>query len=608
MPSINATGETLFPGIPDEAWLELIDERYGNGLEIESLLGGSRSAGARTKTFRASYLDRGGGHRRGACVVKLGHKKEVMRDYEGWLNFGRGQPRRDSFARMDPPNEADFGAVVVIDFLGTVEAPMRSLAAETAAGFPLLAETVERVVGGVLQPLHECLQSDEGHLPYFSLTQGEAVGNWLRSDKSEAIRQRLEKDPVTADIWTLDEVSDPDHFVRLPNHLPAALDGGRLPYADTEIRLPKGIVHGDSNFDNIFVAHTGEPPRLESVGMIDFEWCSEGPPDSPYDDLARIECELLFGQRAPVHRREMTHAIAFGDPLMRDGFPLSAGDEPDRDIFEAIRIVRLRVAELAGARTSEETSAYLRGYLVTLFGLAMQYLRYEIPGEDTRSEVLCLCQLLAARLTTAEGDSMPPPFSPRFKTHDRRQGTVTNTDNIYVLGANGANTYAGLVTSGPGTKENFLAVCAFEILDADRNGWVAFGIGSDAEAPERTGLAATVGPGNDARLRTNIVSHVESRHNRRGPVLGGLDETLASPLVARIVRTPLQLEIAVEGECGPPEPAFVRVEIPPDRYWGPFTLTVHQATVRVSSLRVQTILPTGRRRIPYEESSALLDV
>lgn len=591
--SLNATGEKLFPTAPDEAWLALLDTAYSFGFEIVGALGGSRSKGARTRAFRAFYLEPGGG-RRGPCVIKLGHSEPVQRDYQGWFDFARRQPNRNSFSKMDPPVTATFGAILITDFVGTEEAGLRSLADETSAGFPLLSEAVARVTCDTLRPLHECLRPRGGDVPHLALTQAAALRNWTGSKSVTAARERLNADPATRGVWAAADAEDAEYSVCLHNHLPEILSGKTLPNGDAEIRLPLGAVHGDPNFDNIFVAHTGSPAKeLTGVALIDFEWCREGPPESPYDDLANIECELLFGNQVPHHRRELSLAIALGDPRLRDERPLSTAEEPDRGVYEAIRTVRARVAELAelaGGDTPELHDAFLRGYLVTLLGQALRYLGYDVPGDGTRAEILHVCQLLAARLAAVAAEELIPPFSSRITPSVRKHGTVSKEHGFYVLEATDVGAYAGLVLHEPAPAEDFLAICDLELLKITSAGWIGFAVGVQLDAPERSGLSAMLHSGGDSLAHASVLSHTDSRHNGRGSAVGTLTEILERQLVVRLTRDSSALMFTVEGG-GSLARASVDVAIPPQAYRGPLAIVAHGATVRVSSLRLELAEP-----------------
>ncbi len=522
-------------------------------------------------------------------MVKVGRGDAVRRDYQGWLDFARRQPNRDAFAKMDTPIEADFGAIVIIDFVGTEDRDPRSLAEQVDGGYPFLAEVVSRVTHGVLRSLHECLTGPDHAGMHATLPQGEALARWVRPPVVKAARARLETDPATCDTWAAEDVHDPACLLTLRNRLPELL-AGALPCAESEIRLPIGAVHGDPNFDNVFVAHA-DPGESPSVALIDFEWCREGPPESPYEDLANIECELLFGNLAPLHRRAMAHAVALGDVFLSGGAPVIATDEPDRGIYAAIRIVRTRVAELAeraGARTQAELEAYGRGYLVALLGQATRYLGFDVPGDDTRAEIVRFCQLLAARLAEPRIEDATPPFTVQVTPSALRNGTVVMEPDAYRLAASDAGSYAGLLVHEPFPAGGFDATCELEVSQATHGSWIAFSLGADPAAPQRSGLSALLRPGVDSQIRTGIVSHVDSRHSLHGSVLRLSTEAVGVRLRMQVQRGPARFGFTVETGDGI---ASATVAIPPGAYRGPLALMVHEATTRVTSLRVRLAEP-----------------
>jgi len=604
MRSVNVSGDQLFPPIADQTWLELLDTRYENGVEILSPLGGSRSGGERTRTYRAYYLEPGG-RRRSSFVLKVGHTNSIERDYQGWLNFARRQPDRDSFAKMDPPLAEHSGeyALMIIDFVGSRDLAMRSLAEQAGDPFPLLTEAIERVVNRTLKSLHEGLRPRHGGgVPWFSLTQSESLGNWSNSRVTNAAKRQLQANPLTAEAWMAPQIADDGYVLSLRNHLPDLLSGRALPHGDVEIRLPHGVAHGDPNFDNIFIA-SGDSSELAGVALIDFEWCSKEPPNSPYDDLATIECELLFGQLAPKHRRELSHAISLGDPLLRQGAPLSVSEEPDRALFNAIKAVRARVGELAslaGAGTSEELARYLRGYFTALLGKALRYLGYEGPSAEARAEALVVCQLLAARLATPDMRPLPPRFSLRPAPRTIARGSVSHDGDGYVLTALETGAYAGLVLAEPAATSDFLALCDIEIVESSKDGWVMFGVGADVEVPQRSGIGGLLRIGSDGHVRTSILSHAQSRHDEHGPALGGLAEALRAPVVVSLQRSSLELNFQAEIRDRTLPSANVSVALPADSYRGAFAIFAHNARVRVSSLRLQLIDPAVEHRDQLE--------
>ncbi|HEX5712267.1 MAG TPA: hypothetical protein VFX85_03015 [Solirubrobacterales bacterium] len=583
MKSFKSFDGSLFPPASDDEWLALVDTGYEYGIEIAAPLSGSRSQGARAATFLGYYLTESS-QRRSQCVVKLGRADAIQREYEGWQNFARHQPNRNSFASMSPPLLASVGAVVVTDFVGSAEAPMEALTVAQSKGWGFLVDAFELLVNGTLAPLHEFRRAGNGSIPELQATQAEILDGWLTPPVRSAAAEKL--DDSLADTWR-QRIVAVSGGAEIPGLIPDLLEGHGLGGDDSTVRLPLGAVHGDPNFDNVFVAHISD--GIANLALIDFEWCRCGERDSPYEDLARLECEVLFGQELDS-RDELTAALVFGDTWLREGRPLAAGKEPGQSVFASARVLRRQAAALAGPRSESAELEFQRGYLATLLGQAIRYVIYDTPRSDSRAEALSLCQMLAARLARPLTEPAVRAFRAIPIPLGRKGGRVVTGPRGHVLSARSAGAYASLVLGEVGPVDDFVTTCEFEVEAMDESGWLALSLGVEPNAPEHTGLSARLRSDGANRGSTIIYSHRSSKHS-------GAPDSFSVPW-GEVSR--LTLELSVDGKSlslatrtaeAEEELSFTRLVIPAEEYQGPLALIAYSAEILVRSLEVRLECP-----------------
>jgi hypothetical protein len=572
----------LFALGSDEQWLELLDRHFENGIEIVDVLGGSRSDGMRSKVFLGYYLTPMG-MRRAPCVVKLGAADALRREYEGWRNFARCQPNRNAFAAMSPPEEEDVRAALVTDFVGFAEAPPMPLADVMADGQPVLSEAVTRLLRGALTPLHDALRSPSGTVPGFSITQGEALANWLDPGLLNRIKDVLTGDLSDLPGWET-EVRDPDLLLKFPNRIPGLLEGNDLPMADMPALFPAGGVHGDPNFANVFIAYLGSPPTITGISLIDFEWCKCGLEYSPFDDLARIECELLFSQTARC-AKDLAMVISLSDLWLRSN-PVPAGHNFNPDIVEAIHAVRQRAAELVKALAPTDEEAVQRAYAVTLLGQAARYISYEGVDTETKATALFLCQLLSDRLSRELSEHMPLPFSGRPKLVLRGSAASEIGEDAYLLRAKQRGSYASIALPHIIPAGGFDLRCEIKLEEKNEEGWLALGVGVQPERPEASGLSASLRWTNGNSARTRIHSHENSRHASASEEFD-LSPICSGTLELRLTRRGGIVSLAL---CdGSAIVSSVEVTVPVYMYTGPVALSAFGADLQVFSLRSSSL-------------------
>jgi hypothetical protein len=530
-------------------------------------------------TYRGFYLTKSG-RRRSECVVKLGYRDSILREYQGWQEFIRRHPVRGAFATMTPPVKAEFGAIVIIDLVGSEETPFRSLASAMRDDFPLLTDVMEQLVNGTLAPLHEFCREPEGPVPTISLNQGELLSNWLMPDIIKRAQEQMASDTLLTEAGGDSSVRDSERLLELPNALSELLRGEALPTDGEPALLPLGAVHGDPNFDNVFFACVEAPPTLKGLALIDFEWCGCGPPDSPFDDFSRIESELLFGRPVP-YRRDLLQELALGDPWLESGRPLSASMPPAQQVFEAIRIVRSRGACLARL-TEGDLEGFARGYLATLLGQAVRSVGYPNVAPDIRADALYFCQLLAARLALplAESPAVRVSIPPRLHGIDGGKGSLV--EDAYLLDAGGEG-YASLILSDLYPAGDFTSTVRLRIERIGERGWLAIGLGVDPDLPQRSGLSAMLSSLGTGHYSAMIHSHRNSKHRappRRFQVEGEVGLALDLSLEGGY------LNFSV-GDFAGRNLSEVGVRFPAEDYLGPLALVAHSAKVEVDCFRVE---------------------
>ena len=489
---------------------------------------------------------------------------------------------------MSPPLEADFGAVVITDLVGSEETPFSPLAAAIDKGFPLLEMTIRHLVEGTLAPLHEfCSRENrDPAIPHIAITQRDLLDNWLDNRVRSAIWDQINSDSSLRVAGTASEVRDSGRLLNLPNVLPPLLERNPLGTDDEPVLLPRGAVHGDPNFDNVFVAYSEADARLSGLALIDFEWCRCGPADSPYDDLCKIECELLFN-RDFAHRVDLLLECVLGDPWISDNRPLAAAIEPTGQVYAALRLLRRRAADLA-KDAGGAGEQFQRAYFITLLGQAARYVGYPGLSSDARAGALLLCQLLAHRLSRPLAQRPRVGVSGPVDSVGLAGGTSSQEDDVYRLEAAGEG-YASLIFNEIYPVGDFSASALVKVDEIHDRGWLTLSMGVNPRAPHHTGLGGILRSQGGGTYEVMIHSHRSSRHRtlpesfekegEKKPELS-LDLTLVGNSLRFGVRRP-------SGDLL----SEVELTFPAEEYTGPIALVVHAAEVQVQVFRV--VLPEG---------------
>ena len=488
---------------------------------------------------------------------------------------------------MSPPEEENARAALVTDFVGFAEAPPQPLADVAPDEQRMLSEAIGRLLDGALAPLHEALRSSTDIVPSFAIDQGEALGNWLDASLRRRIANALDNE--LADLpWREDEIGDPAFLLRLPNHMIDLVAGEDLPKADARALFPAGGVHGDPNFANVFIAYSGTPPAVTGLSLIDFEWCKCGLEHSPFDDLARIECELLFG---PVvsSARELVLATSLGDLWLREDLLDSGGFAPSR--LEAVRMVRTRAAALAEAVRSPDEEAAQRAYAITLLGQAARYVAYDDLHIETRGAALFLCQVLAARLARDMSLRSRLAFSERPKVVLHGAATGDIEENSYLMRARSRGAYASLTLPHAAPRGDFEIRCSFRFEGRNEEGWLALGLGIQPDRPEATGLSAGLRWTNAKHARARIHSHESSRHAASSEEFH-LSACSNRGLALLLLRRGGAVSLKLTEEGSKEILAGVEVMTPSDQYRGPVALSAFGASIQVFSLSTSSPAPS----------------
>jgi hypothetical protein len=584
MASRNLTGAQLLPSATDEQWLTLLDERYQFGIDVLAPAGGSYSAGARTRVFRASYLDPFGGLR-APCIVKLGSRDSITADYEGWLNFASQQPNRDAFARVETPVCADFGAALVTDLIGVTNEEIQPLSTLASSGCVVPPVIVRRLLERTLRPLHEAAMGPGGRLERITLGIGELLTNWITDALVTRISEILTRDPKLETTWQQEIIQEALLAVPTTNTLLDWMRGAPMPWTAREAAMPRGAIHGDPNLSNIYISRAGNPSE-SAIALIDFEYCAAGEFDSPYDDLTRLECELLLGQPCE-HRRLIIAEFTFQQDLVPRGIPLAAAAPREKLVHQAIANVRTRALELGEATNGWEPRAFLRGYLGTLLGRLLRYLTYDLRPDVDRADIVLWCQLVAMSLADDQLAAAKPRIEPLARHWTRGGGDIARfAQGGWVFDATGRGAYAGLLLEATNPEQvGWHLEASFAIRQIAASAWMGFAIGAATDNPEASGLHVVLAVATSG-ARLSVLSHEDSRHATHTLTDLALD---SRQLRIRAVVTLRGVTVKLTGAASGEPSHDIALDVPMMRYKGSLAFLVHGLKLHLLDLAVRAL-------------------
>jgi len=453
-------------------------------------------------------------------------------------------------------------------------------------------DVIRRLLHGTLRPLHEAAVGNDRRLPQISLRLVELLRNWVQADLIKRIKARLSEDPVLMGILDAPYLNDNLLAEAPTNYVGRWLRRGQWPGADGIALLPRGAIHGDPNLSNIFVSR-GTVHQDTAIALIDFEYCKAGPLDSPYDDLARIECELLHGQPWE-HRRLILVDLALSAGITPATIPLAATAPEAKATYESVVIVRARVQELGEMTTGWDPDRFATGYFGTLLARGLRYLTYDLRDDVERSGVLFWCQLLALRLATENWQRFRPCIEPTGVSWTRGAGRLSDLSaSGAIVDAVASGAYAGLLFAGQHNQSEWCLEVTLLIQEVSPLAWLGFGLGVSAENPETSGIHVLATVGADRRWWLSIVSHDDSRHAAHGR-----PET---PVAVGRIRMQVKVtnrDVETIFLTDHPEHGCQRLasHAPMTRYRGSFSFLVHGAKVTLASLTVR-----GGRTTPIQK-------
>jgi hypothetical protein len=444
-----------------EDQLELLDRAldrvfYGGRVKLVKAVGQGRSISRPTsRVFLCHRLNEAGDDTGRPCAVKFVLSdpelpSRVWKDYRGWATYMAPEPP----AMLSPHEEPDEGGtksgVLLMQFVGGDFRPLSELGRQQP-------ELLGQVVGMVLErlkPLHDYRRKREDPLPIIQVP----LNDFLFTDKAgeRSVRiARKDKDAVRARLnvelshhWKAERIQDDERGFAVQSWVSHLLDDGEL--GEDPCMAPLGVIHGDLNFDNIFVSDSlRHSPR--NVAIIDYERCRPG---CLFDDLARIECELLFSVLPVPDRRlrgihsdtGLVAAATTWSWTLREG-ALAGLSEEERAVFRTIRAVRRRAVQIAEdtRRLDSDGAALEHAYFAALLGRAFSYLRYDHVEARQRPRVFEGCLLLANRLAIRECGPQFVRFPDILTGSERDRGQTWDCDSSgYIIRAGGGLQYLSL--------------------------------------------------------------------------------------------------------------------------------------------------------------------
>lgn len=416
--SIDLTGELTGPDLAllDEA-LDAISE--GLRLAVVRLVGRGRPrAGIETRAFVCVRLNEVGAQTRHAFLLKLGEPEALLDEFGKWS--------RHLFPRT-PVMLRPHGHVLLMELIGSPYVPFADVARSHSG---MLRSGLAALSREWLADLHGHYRATDEGWPSRSRTTHAALfgiggGRGPRIDEGDRRMARTTVATQLADPWMGQTVDDVERGYSVPNWVAALIDGRRLPGRHRPCELPYGLIHGDLNLDNLFLtaealstggaraARRADPETArQRVALIDYERLGVG---CVFDDLARLECELLISAMPVLRGR-----APFADTalmLVAACWPWDlAGPKPvgfaawERDVCAAIAELRATAVEIAARAAGDDRDAFERGYFACLLGRAFSYLHYRHVLPEQRPRAAELCLLLGARLFDEQGAVERPRF------------------------------------------------------------------------------------------------------------------------------------------------------------------------------------------------------
>lgn len=391
----------------------------GERVAITQLLGRGKSTTQGARVYLGHRLNAAGARTGSMCAIKFGPQESIQSDYANWRRYIAPRPPTMLHPSTDP--------VLIMAFLGEDYKLLSDLSAGSG-----LSAIVSATLDSWLDPLHRYSQSATTGMPTRAVLQRDL----LYASSRESGARIAEKDRLLVaerlgqemeDAWTAETLTDNERGLSVRNWIPRLVNDESTLGSDYACAEPLGIIHGDPNFDNIFVEVTrGEVTSEPNVILIDFERCREG---SPYDDLARIECELLFSALAleTTPRRgsdtDLISAVYSMSWGLAEGIPLGISSA-ESEVYAATRLVRQQAIRYARS-TYAEFAALERCYFGCLMARVFSYLHYGIHPE-ARPRVLEACSLLAERLSRSSLEAPTVRFLSTLGTTD---GSKPNCDD-----------------------------------------------------------------------------------------------------------------------------------------------------------------------------------
>lgn len=368
--------------ITDPSIKTLLAELKQDGyVQISGPLGGSRKNANQNTVFKICLLDNS--HRpHGDLVVKIGSKDSLDREFENYSEYVKHGPLPAEYKvnLYDIKNVGD-KAILPIDF---VNFENYTVFTDYYKDNPI--KVLDTLLNKTLKPWHELHKVKHYHLKhYVSSRLVYHQDNLL--DECERLFPKLKNNNECF-------VKELKRALINPVFL---LQNEKIEFKqDREFWTIESIIHGDLNFNNIFVDNESH------IKLIDYENTRE---DIIFNDLARLECEIKFIFLKHYDIQSFWNGLLDFEDLLTKKLLIDVDELPDsakeyEDIKKAARciaIIRKRADEIITQSSRVKENAYWIELLIR----TLKYVSYKTQdGISSTSDSQKKYALISALLLT----------------------------------------------------------------------------------------------------------------------------------------------------------------------------------------------------------------
>jgi Flp pilus assembly protein TadD len=332
--------------IKDENVSRLLGELNTDGIvQIVKPLSGSRKSPKIENVFKVYLLDLSGSFR-GVSAVKIGDPQNLETEYQNFQEFVEKGPLKSEhkIGLYKPICYLKNTGLLQLDFVDLENYRPLSVYYSKEDPIPIL----ELLLNEVLKPWHT--KNNSTKLANLQEHIQDQLGSHMDEIK-EASNMLFQDFSAYAECLIHQAKKLVSNCVNLIE------TGNFQPKKNSEFWTISSIVHGDLNFNNIFV------DDQKKIKLIDYEHTGEG---FLFDDLARIECEIKFNMLKHYENRDFWEALIEFEQFLLNDLTFSSEELPEiakehEEIKKAVKcldIVRKGAKEVTNYHYKLEESSY----------------------------------------------------------------------------------------------------------------------------------------------------------------------------------------------------------------------------------------------------------